>query len=78
VREMLVKAYSQLLESYRSLTIGSLSEAFGVSAEFVDSELSRFIPNGRLYASIDKAHGIVEATRPSLKNAQYETVVEAG
>jgi hypothetical protein len=33
---MRVKAYSQLLESYRSLTIDSLSGAFGVSAEFVD------------------------------------------
>jgi len=67
-----------LLESYRSLTIDSLSGAFGVSAEFMDSELSRFIANGRLHASIDKVYGIVETTRPSLKNAQYETVVKQG
>jgi len=78
VREMRVKAYSQLLESYRSLTIESLSAAFGVSQEFVDTELSRFIANGRLHAFIDKVHGIVETTRPSLKNAQYETVVKQG
>jgi len=75
---MRVKAYSQLLESYRSLTIESLSAAFGVSQEFVDTELSRFIANGRLHAFIDKVHGIVETTRPSLKNAQYETVVKQG
>ena len=95
VREMRIAAYAQLLESYRSLTIESLSGAFGVSTEFVDrcvlrsfaqgmaltfdfSELSRFIANGRLHASIDKVHGIVETTRPSLKNAQYETVVKQG
>ena len=42
------------------------------------SELSRFIANGRLYCSIDKVHGVVETTRPSLKNAQYETVVRQG
>jgi 26S proteasome regulatory subunit N7 len=42
------------------------------------SELSRFIANGRLHATIDKVHGIVETTRPSLKNAQYETVVKRG
>ena len=36
VREMRQKAYSQLLESYSSLTIDSLSAAFGVSNEFVD------------------------------------------
>ncbi|KAF8163849.1 26S proteasome subunit RPN7-domain-containing protein [Crassisporium funariophilum] len=78
VREMRILAYSQLLESYRSLTLESLSGAFGVSVEFVDSELSRFIANGRLHCSIDKVHGIVETTRPSLKNAQYETVVKQG
>jgi len=78
VREMRILAYSQLLESYRSLTLESLSGAFGVSIEFVDSELSRFIANGRLHCSIDKVHGVVETTRPSLKNAQYETVVKQG
>jgi len=78
VREMRILAYSQLLESYRSLTLESLSNAFGVSIEFVDSELSRFIAYGRLHCSIDKVHGVVESTRPSLKNAQYETVVRQG
>ncbi|KAH7924741.1 PCI-domain-containing protein [Leucogyrophana mollusca] len=78
VREMRILAYSQLLESYRSLTLESLSSAFGVSVEFVDSELSRFIANGRLHCTIDKVHGIVETTRPSLKNAQYEKVVKQG
>src|SRR5262245_60157607 len=98
---MRILAYSQLLESYRSLTLESLSAAFGVSVEFVDrqvvyfvpsiyiphpnlsyystnSELSRFIASSRLHASIDKVHGIVSTTRPSLKNAQYEQVVRKG
>ncbi|RDB28088.1 26S proteasome non-ATPase regulatory subunit 6 [Hypsizygus marmoreus] len=78
VREMRILAYTQLLESYRSLTLDSLSAAFGVSVDFVDAELSRFIANGRLHCSIDKVHGIVETTRPSLRNAQYETVVRQG
>ncbi|KAF8160158.1 26S proteasome subunit RPN7-domain-containing protein [Pholiota molesta] len=78
VREMRILAYAQLLESYRSLTLQSLSAAFGVTADFIDSELSRFIANGRLHCSIDKVRGIVETTRPSLKNAQYETVVRQG
>ncbi|KAG5725430.1 26S proteasome non-ATPase regulatory subunit 6 [Termitomyces sp. T112] len=78
IREMRILAYSQLLESYQSLTMESLSRAFGVSIEFVDSELSRFIANGRLHASIDKVHGIVETTRPSMKQAQYESVIKQG
>lgn len=36
VREMRILAYAQLLESYRSLTLESLSGAFGVSVDFVD------------------------------------------
>lgn len=36
VREMRILAYGQLLESYRSLTLESLSRAFGVSVEFLD------------------------------------------
>ncbi|KAG5640996.1 hypothetical protein DXG03_006438 [Asterophora parasitica] len=78
VRELRIKAYAQLLESYRSLTFESLSRAFGVGIEFLDSELSRFIALGRLHCTIDKVHGIVETTRPSLKNAQYEAVVRQG
>lgn len=37
VKEMRIKAYSQLLESYRSLTISAMAEAFGVSKDFIDA-----------------------------------------
>lgn len=37
VREMRILAYAQLLESYRSLTLESMSTAFGVSIEFIDT-----------------------------------------
>lgn len=36
VREMRIRAYSQLLESYRSLTLDSMCRAFGVGPEFMD------------------------------------------
>ncbi|KAF8599455.1 PCI-domain-containing protein [Ceratobasidium sp. AG-I] len=78
VREMRILAYSQLLESYRSLTLDSLASAFGVSVEFVDRDLSRFIATNRLNCTIDAVRGVVETTRPSTKNAQYETVVRTG
>ncbi|EMD38248.1 hypothetical protein CERSUDRAFT_113407 [Gelatoporia subvermispora B] len=78
VREMRILAYNQLLESYRSLTLESLARSFGVSVDFVDNELSRFIASGRLHCTIDKVHGVVETNRPSLKNAQYETVIKQG
>jgi len=78
VREMRILAYAQLLESYRSLTLESMSTAFGVSVDYIDNELSRFISQGHLNCTIDKVNGIVETNRPSAKNAQYETVVRQG
>lgn len=47
VREMRILAYGQLLESYRSLTLESLSGAFGVSVEFVD----RYVQYARILSS---------------------------
>ena len=39
---MRILAYTQLLESYRSLTLDSLVRSFGVSVDFVDRCL--FLP----------------------------------
>ena len=36
VREMRIIAYNQLLESYSSLTVSYMANAFGVSNQFVD------------------------------------------
>ena len=36
VREMRIIAYTQLLESYRSLTLQYMADAFGVSVVFID------------------------------------------
>ncbi|KAF9034622.1 26S proteasome subunit RPN7-domain-containing protein [Panaeolus papilionaceus] len=78
IREMRILAYTQLLESYQSLTLDSMGAAFGVSVNWVDTDLSRFISSSRLHARIDRVHGIVETTRPSLKSGQYEEVVRRG
>jgi hypothetical protein len=32
----------QLLESYRSLTLGYMADAFGVTEDYMDSELCRY------------------------------------
>jgi len=78
VREMKIKAYAQLLESYRSLTLKYMADAFGVTEDYMDSELCRFIANGRLHAKIDKVGGIVITNRPDSKNAQYQTCIKQG
>ncbi|KAF9359208.1 26S proteasome non-ATPase regulatory subunit 6 [Mortierella sp. AD094] len=78
VREMRIRAYAQLLESYRSLTMQSMAHSFGVSEEFIDKDLSKFISAGRLNCVIDKVNGIVETNRPDAKNAQYQQAIKQG
>ena len=54
---MRIKAYTQLLESYSSLTLRYMAESFGVTEDFIDKELHRFIAAGRLHCKIDKVAG---------------------
>ncbi|KAH3762796.1 26S proteasome non-ATPase regulatory subunit 6 [Pelomyxa schiedti] len=77
-REMRVRAYSQMLESYRSVQLSSMALAFGVSPDFLDRELSRFISLGRLNCVIDKVAGIVETNRPDSRNAMYQSTIKTG
>lgn len=78
IREMRIIAYSQLLESYRSLTLESMAREFGVKKDFIDADLARFIAAGRLTAVIDRVQGVVETRRPETKNAQYARMIKEG
>lgn len=78
IRELRILAYSQYLESYKSVTMHSMATAFGIAVEFLDSELSRFIASGRLSAKIDKVSGVVETSRADHKNSSYQKVIKDG
>ncbi|KAK7869163.1 hypothetical protein R5R35_006618 [Gryllus longicercus] len=78
VREMRIVAYAQLLESYRSLSLPSMAKCFGVTVDFIDREVSRFIAAGRLHCKIDKVGGVVETNRPDSKNWQYQALIKHG
>lgn len=78
VREMRIIAYNQLLESYSSLTLTYMAGAFGVSTQFIDKELSRFIAAGRLHCKVDRVNEIVETNRPDNKNWQYQETIKKG
>jgi 26S proteasome regulatory subunit N7 len=43
--------------------LAAVADAFGVTPEFMDRELSEFIVAGRLPAKIDKVAGVVETNR---------------
>ena len=78
MRELHVLGYKQFLDSYKSVTLESMANSFGVGTEFLDLQLSRFIAAGRLTAKIDKFGGVVETNRPDLKNAQYRDMIQKG
>ena len=80
VREMRIKAYIQLLESYRSLTLERMSRSFGVSETFMDADLSKFIASGRLNCTIDKVEGVITTNKLASQNktAMYEQIIKQG
>lgn len=85
VREMRIRVYGQVLESYKSVTIASLASSFGVTEEWIDryfeywcSDLAQFISSGRLNAVIDKVGEVVLTNRPDAKNAQYQRSIKEG
>jgi 26S proteasome regulatory subunit N7 len=55
-----------------------MANAFGMSVELLDAELSRFIASHRIDAKIDKVGGAVLTVRPDKKNAQYQEVMKKG
>jgi 26S proteasome regulatory subunit N7 len=78
LRELRIRAYSQFLASYRSASLSSMAQAFGVSVAFIDSELYRFISAGRIHAKIDQISGVVETARPDQRNVQYNAIIKEG
>ncbi|KAB2089636.1 hypothetical protein ERO13_A03G062400v2 [Gossypium hirsutum] len=78
MREVRTVVYSQFLESYKSVTTEAMAKAFGVTVEFIDMELSRFIAAGKLHCKIDKVAGVLETNRPDAKNALYQATIKQG
>ncbi|CAG8974150.1 hypothetical protein HYALB_00002788 [Hymenoscyphus albidus] len=80
VREMRLRAYQQLLQSYRVVGLESMANDFGVSVDFLDRDLAKFIAAERIPCTIDRVtgKGIIETNRPDSKNKQYNNVVKQG
>ncbi|KAI9708591.1 MAG: hypothetical protein M1820_003809 [Bogoriella megaspora] len=78
VREMRLRAYQQLLQSYMVVGLKSMADDFGVSVDFLDKDLARFIAADRVPCTIDRVNGIIETNRPDDKNKQYNDVVKQG
>lgn len=78
LKEVRVKAYKQFLQSYKSVTLQSMATSFGVSVDFLDKELSRFIAANRIVAKIDRVSNIVETSLADSRNELYLDVLKQG
>lgn len=78
VREMRLRAYSQLLQSYKIVSLSSMADSFGVSVDWLDKDLAPFIAGKRLACSIDRVRGVIETQRSDGKERQYADVVQRG
>lgn len=70
VREMRLRAYAQLLQSYKVVGLESMAKSFGVGVEWLDRDLAVFIAGGRLACTIDRVAGVVETVRSGGKDGQ--------
>lgn len=78
LRELRIKTYKQFLEPYKSVTLDMMGYEFGVSKEFLDRELSRFISSGKISAKINKIDGIIEANKQTEEHMKYQEVIKEG
>lgn len=76
IKEMRLVAYRQYLESFKSVTIENMARSFGVSADFIDKELSNFIYIGKINCKIDKVSGVIETNRPNRKAELFANTVK--
>ncbi|VWU49833.1 26S proteasome regulatory subunit RPN7, putative, partial [Hepatocystis sp. ex Piliocolobus tephrosceles] len=78
IRNTRVRAYKQFLEPFKSVTLKNMAYAFGVSEEFVESEVASFIANGKLNCKIDKVSGSIESNQPNQRNTMYMDTIKMG
>ncbi len=55
-----------------------MAASFGVTPEFLDAELFRFISSKRLNAKIDKLSGVIVTNRPDKRNGEYQAIIKNG
>ncbi|CAK9078055.1 26S proteasome non-ATPase regulatory subunit 6 (26S proteasome regulatory particle non-ATPase subunit 7) (OsRPN7) (26S proteasome regulatory subunit RPN7), partial [Durusdinium trenchii] len=78
MRSMRLNAYRQFLASYRSVKLEAMANDFGVSAAFIDTELSSFISSGKLTCKIDKVAGVVESNEADARSQVYVEIIKQG
>lgn len=79
MREFTLLAFNQYLEPYKSVLMTTMADAFGITVDMLDIQISKAISSGRIAAKIDKVGGVIQnSLKYDKKNAQYNDVISKG
>lgn len=70
--------YDQFLRPYRSVTLQTMSEEFGLPTEFLENDIGGYITEGRIKCSIDSVDGVVANRQYNQRDAEYQKVIKRG
>eukprot|EP00771_Trimastix_marina_P002620 gnl/Trimastix_PCT/3761.p1 GENE.gnl/Trimastix_PCT/3761~~gnl/Trimastix_PCT/3761.p1 ORF type:complete len:274 (-),score=85.26 gnl/Trimastix_PCT/3761:53-874(-) len=77
-KEMRVIAYTQYLQPYHDVALASMAREFGVSEDFLDADLARFICLGKVHAKINRVTAQVITVRSDSKMELYTQTRQRG
>jgi len=70
--------YDQFLRPYRSVTLKTMSDEFGLDVDFIEEDLCGFITEGRIKCAIDKVDGVVANRLYNERDIEYKGIVKRG
>jgi len=71
-------AYDQFLRPYRSVTLETMSQEFGLSKEFLENDLCGYITEGKLKCDIDSVDGVVATTQYRQRDLEFNKTIKRG
>ena len=78
IKELRVRAYKQFLEPYEALQISAMATSFGVTEDFIEREMRRFIFSRKLNAKIDRVAGTIHTNPPDSRAAKMREALKRG
>jgi len=70
--------YDQFLRPYRSVTLQTMSDEFGLPTEFLENDICGFITEGRIKCSIDSVDGVIANRQYNQRDVEYQKVIKRG
>lgn len=75
-KEMKLKAYKQLLDSYQFISLSNMAQLFGIEVNYLEEDLSSFIVDGKLNCKVDKIDGIIHVEE--VEDQSIQKIIDRG